>query len=107
MTRLEKSLGDKSESDEDERKDDKKKNVQVPSTAKSVNDAKERAEKADEHRLSGNTAFRSNNYQQSIDSYTKSIQYDDNNSVVYMNRALARMSTKFSLIDKFSAYISI
>lgn len=89
-------MGDESDSDHDEQKEDNNKkkinNISTPSISKPVNDVKERTEKAEEHRLSGNTAFKSNHYQQSIDSYTRSIQYDDNNTVVYMNRAIARMS---------------
>ena len=98
--RLEKSIGDESSSDHEEPKKEKKKTVPVAPPAKPNNDVKDRAQKADEHRLSGNTAFKSNEYQQSIDSYTKSIQYDDNNIVVYMNRALARTSTGFCLVDQ-------
>jgi tetratricopeptide (TPR) repeat protein len=52
---------------------------------------------AEQHRLNGNTAFKSNNYQQSIDSYTKSITLDQTNTVVYMNRAIARKSLNYSL----------
>jgi hypothetical protein len=45
---------------------------------------------AEQHRLNGNIAFKSNNYQQSIDLYTKSLMLDKTNPVVYMNRAIAR-----------------
>jgi hypothetical protein len=52
---------------------------------------------AEQHRLNGNTAFKSNNYQQSIDLYTKSIMLDKTNPVVYMNRAIARKLSKYIL----------
>ena len=45
---------------------------------------------AEQHRLNGNTAFKANNYQQSVESYNKSIMLDKTNPVVYMNRAIAR-----------------
>lgn len=53
---------------------------------------------AEQHRLNGNTAFKSNNYQQSIDSYTKSIMLDKTNPVVYMNRAIARELLRYNYI---------
>ena len=52
---------------------------------------------AEQHRLTGNTAFKSNNYQQAIDCYTKSITLDNSNPVVYMNRAIARKLSEYSL----------
>jgi Flp pilus assembly protein TadD len=52
---------------------------------------------AEQHRLTGNTAFKSNNYQQAIDSYTKSITLDNSNPVVYMNRAIARKLSQYIL----------
>ena len=50
----------------------------------------QRLRMAEQHRLNGNSSFKSNNFQQSIDSYTKSITLDSTNPVIYMNRALAR-----------------
>jgi hypothetical protein len=55
-----------------------------------IHEKSQRLQMAEQHRLNGNTAFKSNNYQQSIDFYTKSIMLDQTNSVVYMNRAIAR-----------------
>ena len=44
---------------------------------------------AEQHRLNGNAAFKSNNFQQAIDLYTESIRLDSTNSTSYMNRAIA------------------
>lgn len=44
---------------------------------------------SEQHRLNGNAAFKANNYEQSIDLYTKSVMLDNTNSVAYMNRAIA------------------
>jgi hypothetical protein len=54
-----------------------------------ISDKSQRLQMAEQHRLNGNIAFKSNNYQQSIDSYTNSIMLDKTNPVVYMNRAIA------------------
>jgi STIP1 homology and U-box containing protein 1 len=54
-----------------------------------MNKNDERKRKAEEYRLDGNAAFKSNNYQQSIEAYSKSIVLDTTNTVVYMNRAIA------------------
>ncbi|CAF3784793.1 unnamed protein product [Rotaria sordida] len=54
---------------------------------------------AEQHRLNGDTAFKLNNYQQSIDLYTKSIILD-NNSITYMKRAIA-----YFKIENFDASI--
>ncbi len=55
-----------------------------------VHEKSQRLQMAEQHRLNGNIAFKSNNYQQSIDLYTKSLMLDKTNPVVYMNRAIAR-----------------
>ena len=65
----------------------------MPRPTDQIQEKSQRLQMAEQHRLSGNTAFKANNYQQSIDSYTKSITLDQTNSVVYMNRAIARESS--------------
>ncbi len=45
---------------------------------------------AKQHRLNADTAFKSNNYQQSIDLYTKSLGLDEN-IITYFNRSIACM----------------
>lgn len=67
-------------------------------TKKIVEPTKTPIEFAEEHRVHGNNAFRTNNYEEAIDAYTKSIQYVDNNNVLYMNRALACMSLMIKII---------
>lgn len=105
--RLEKSIGDdlKSDEEDDEEKKEKPKASNPPAPTQPVDNAKERLQRADAHRLSGNEAFRSNNYQESIDSYTKSIQFDDN-SLVYMNRALARRCSNLNRFMRDKTHFS-
>ncbi|CAF3435057.1 unnamed protein product [Rotaria sp. Silwood1] len=79
------------EDDEDENdnnnKDEKTTNKSHPSNP--IHEKSQRLQMAEQHRLNGNTAFKSNNYQQSIDLYTKSIMLDNTNPMAYMNRAIA------------------
>lgn len=60
-----------------------------PRVLDQIPEKSQRLQMAEQHRLNGNTAFKTNKYQQSIDSYTNSILLDKTNPVVYMNRALA------------------
>ncbi|CAF4885668.1 unnamed protein product, partial [Rotaria sp. Silwood1] len=60
---------------------------------------RKRIHTAEQHRLNGDTAFKLNNYQQSIDLYTKSITLDKN-PITYMKRAIA-----FFKLDNFDSSI--
>ncbi len=61
-----------------------------------VHEKSQRLKIAEKHRLNGNIAFKSNNYQQSIELYTKSIMLDQTNPMAYMNRAIAREQSNSS-----------
>jgi tetratricopeptide (TPR) repeat protein len=79
------------EEEEDEDDENEKKNLFTNKSRLSnqISDKSQRLKMAEQHRLNGNIAFKANNYQQSIDSYTNSIMLDKTNPVVYMNRAIA------------------
>ncbi|CAF4443833.1 unnamed protein product, partial [Adineta steineri] len=82
--------------------DEKPTESRPPPPTDQVHEKSQRLHMAEQHRLNGNTAFKSNNYQQSIDLYTKSIMLDNTNLVVYMNRALAHFKLNHydeSLLD--------
>ena len=53
-------------------------------------ESNKRLHNAEQHRLNANTALQLNNYQQSIDLYTKSILLEPN-LLAYVNRAIACM----------------
>jgi hypothetical protein len=82
---------DEEEEEEDEDDENEKKNLFTNKSRLSnqISDKSQRLKMAEQHRLNGNIAFKANNYQQSIDSYTNSIMLDKTNPVVYMNRAIA------------------
>jgi tetratricopeptide (TPR) repeat protein len=75
--------------DEDDDHDEDEKTTKKSRPSEQIPEKSQRLQTAEQHRLTGNTAFKSNNYQQSIDYYTKSIILDQTNPVVYMNRAIA------------------
>ena len=113
--RLDKKLSRESNSDTDEEdeaddeEDENEKKSLFENKSRLTNQIPEKSQRlqmAEQHRLNGNTAFKSNNYQQAIDSYTKSILLDTTNPVVYMNRAIAckefeLLSSLFSHTDAF------
>jgi hypothetical protein len=80
------------EEDGDDEEDEKEKKNLFENKSRLPNQIPEKSRRlqmAEQHRLNGNTAFKSNNYQQAIDLYTNSVLLDKTNPVVYMNRAIA------------------
>ncbi|CAF1187969.1 unnamed protein product [Adineta steineri] len=102
--KLDQKLSQETNSDSEDDNDDENptESRPPPPPTDQIHEKSQRLHMAEQHRLNGNTAFKSNNYQQSIDLYTKSIMLDNTNLVVYMNRALAHFKLNHydeSLLD--------
>ncbi|CAF0950852.1 unnamed protein product [Rotaria sordida] len=80
-------VDDDEDDDNNNDKDEKTTNKSHPLNP--IHEKSQRLHMAEQHRLNGNIAFKSNNYQQSIDLYTKSVMLDNTNPMAYMNRAIA------------------
>ncbi|CAF1273581.1 unnamed protein product [Adineta ricciae] len=102
--KLDQKLSKEMDGDNDDDDDDDHDTRKPTTESRPVNSKQTKADRlrtAEQHRLDGNSAFRSNKYQQAIDHYTKSITHDDANSVVYMNRAIA-----YFKVDNYDASLS-
>ncbi|CAF3328850.1 unnamed protein product [Rotaria socialis] len=75
--------------DDDEEFDDDEKTTNKTPSSNAMQEKSQRLETAEQHRLNGNAAFKSNNYEKAIDLYTKCIILDNTNPMAYMNRAIA------------------
>ncbi|CAM4747662.1 unnamed protein product [Rotaria magnacalcarata] len=80
---------DNDDDDEEQEFDDDEKTTNQTSSSNTIHEKSQRLETAEQHRLNGNTAFKSNNYEKAIDLYTKCIILDSTNPMAYMNRAIA------------------
>lgn len=61
---------------------------------KQIFEEEERKAKAQNEKLKGNEALKSNDLKEALNYYTKSIEYDDKLSASYCNRALVHLKMK-------------